>query len=132
MKKIYFICTGNACRSQIAEGYAKILMPGWEVRSAGVEVHGLNPYAVRVMAEDGFDISQQESKLIDPNYFVACDVIVTLCGDVLDKCPVIPANLTHYHWNLSDPAKTHGDDAEILTSFRKTQALIKAHIQEII
>ena len=70
MKKIYFLCTGNSCRSQMAEGYAKELFPSeFEIRSAGVEKHGLNKNAVQVMAEDGVDISQQYSKLIDLNYF---------------------------------------------------------------
>lgn len=67
MKKIYFLCTGNSCRSQMAEGYGKILLKDkYEVKSAGIEKHGLNPYAVKAMAEDGVDISQQKSKLIDP------------------------------------------------------------------
>ena len=89
MKKIYFLCTGNSCRSQMAEGYAKKILPAnkFKIESAGVETHGLNPMAVKVMAEDGVDISKQYSKLIDLQYFNMADVIITLCGDARDKCP---------------------------------------------
>ena len=82
MKKVYFLCTGNSCRSQMAEGYAKVLLKGkYEVQSAGIETHGLNPNAVKVMAEDGIDISNQSSKLIDPDYLKAPVLVITLCGD---------------------------------------------------
>ena len=84
MKKVYFLCTGNSCRSQIAEGYGHKILEGWEVRSAGIETHGLNPRAVKVMAEEGIDISSQKSELIDLDYFNECDLIITLCGDALD------------------------------------------------
>lgn len=91
MKKVYFLCTGNSCRGQMAEGYAKVLLKGkYEVRSAGIETHRLNPNAVKVMAEDGIDISNQSSKLIDPDYLNAADlVIITLCGDARNRCPVL-------------------------------------------
>ena len=75
MKKIYFLCTGNSCRSQMAEGYARSILASdiYEIKSAGVETHGLNPNAVKVMAEDGVDISSHYSKLIDLNYFNTVD-----------------------------------------------------------
>ncbi|MDT2425024.1 arsenate reductase/protein-tyrosine-phosphatase family protein, partial [Enterococcus avium] len=101
MKKIYFLCTGNSCRSQIAEGYAHGLLPEdqFEIRSAGIETHGLNPKAVQVMAEDDIDISKQTSDLLDMGYFNEADLIITLCGDAKDKCPVIPKGKEHFHWN---------------------------------
>ncbi|WP_458118088.1 arsenate reductase/protein-tyrosine-phosphatase family protein, partial [Lactococcus lactis] len=77
MRKIYFLCTGNSCRSQIAEGYGHKLLKDWEVKSAGIETHGLNPRAVQVMAEEDIDISQQKSELIDIDYFNSCDLIIT-------------------------------------------------------
>lgn len=132
MKKIYFLCTGNSCRSQIAEGYGHKFLEGWEVRSAGVETHGLNPRAVEVMAEDGVDISNQKSELIDIDYFNSCDLIITLCGDALDKCPTIPKGITHEHWDLQDPARVSGTDDEILEAFRKTRDLIKVQVKKLI
>ncbi|MBU7556062.1 arsenate reductase (thioredoxin) [Weissella paramesenteroides] len=134
MKKIYFICTGNSCRSQIAEGYAKLYFANQNVviRSAGVETHGLNPRAVAIMQEDGIDISQQTSDLIDLDYFNQCDLIVTLCGDARDKCPVIPKTSKHLHWDLPDPARATGSDEEIMAVFRQVRNEIKQRVQELI
>lgn len=131
MKKLYFLCTGNSCRSQIAEGYGHQLLEGWEVRSAGIETHGLNPRAIEVMAEDGIEISKQKSELIDMDYFNNCDLIITLCGDALDKCPMIPKGVNHEHWDLQDPARVSGTDAEILEAFRNTRDLIKEQVEKL-
>ena len=117
MKKIYFLCTGNSCRSQIAEGYGHVFLKDWEVRSAGIE--------------DGIDISAQKSELIDMTYFNDCDLIITLCGDALDKCPMIPKSVSHEHWDLQDPARVVGTEADILTEFRKTRDLIKEQVQNL-
>lgn len=132
-KKIYFLCTGNSCRSQMAEGYAHELLPisDFEIRSAGIETHGLNPRAVKVMAEDGIDISKQQSSLIDMNYFTQADLIVTLCGDAKDKCPAIPAGVSHVHWDLQDPAQATGSEEAILSEFRKTRDMIKIKVSEM-
>lgn len=134
MKKIYFLCTGNSCRSQMAEGYAHYYLDPkeFEIRSAGIETHGLNPRAVLVMAEDNIDISMQTSDLIDLDYFNAADLIVTLCGDAKDKCPVIPKGVTHEHWDLPDPAKATGTEEEIMQAFRKTRDDIKTRVQKIV
>ena len=131
MKKVYFLCTGNSCRSQIAEGYGHKNLEGWEVRSAGIETHGLNPRAVKVMAEEGIDISSQKSELIDLDYFNECDLIITLCGDALDKCPMIPKRVNHEHWDLQEPACAIGTETEILAEFRKTKDLIKEKVKMI-
>lgn len=132
MKKIYFLCTGNSCRSQIAEGYAKkYLNSKWEIRSAGVESHGLNPKAVAVMKEAGIDISTQTSDLIDLDYFNQSDMIITLCGDAADKCPMIPKENTHLHWDLEDPAKAVGTEEEIMTAFRNTRDEIERRMIEL-
>lgn len=134
MQKIYFLCTGNSCRSQMAEGYGCALLPRdqFEVKSTGIETHGLNPKAVAVMAEDGVDISQQTSDLIDATYFQEADLIVTLCGDAKDKCPRIPPAAAHLHWDLQDPAKAQGSEAEIMAAFRETRDLVKAHVLELL
>ncbi|HFM6202710.1 TPA: arsenate reductase (thioredoxin) [Enterococcus faecium] len=133
MKKIYFLCTGNSCRSQIAEGYArKYLSPSmFEIRSAGIETHGLNPRAIKIMAEDGVDISKQTSDLIDRDYFTQADLIITLCGDAKDKCPAVPNNHEHLHWDLKDPAQAVGSEEEILTEFRKVREGIKRKVLDL-
>ncbi|AUJ29478.1 MAG: arsenate reductase (thioredoxin) [Liquorilactobacillus hordei] len=127
MKKIYFLCTGNSCRSQMAEGYARVLLPQneFEIRSAGVEVHGLNSDAVKVMLEDGVDISGQYSKKIDVDYFKSADLIITLCGDAKDKCPVISAETQHLHYPLADPVNAVGSYEERLDVFRNVRDKIK-------
>ena len=133
MKKIYFLCTGNSCRSQMAEGYGHHFLPAdhFEVRSAGIEAHGLNPRAVAVMAEDGVDISQQTSQVIDPDYFASADLIVTLCGDARDNCPVIPPTTEHQHWDLIDPARAEGTEAEIMAVFKATRVDIKRRVRAL-
>ncbi|KRL35312.1 arsenate reductase [Liquorilactobacillus uvarum DSM 19971] len=133
MKKIYFLCTGNSCRSQMAEGYAKsILSPDiFEIESAGIETHGLNPNAVKVMAEDGVDISSHYSKLIDLKYFNTSDLVITLCGDAKDKCPMLPPKKKSLHWPLSDPAQATGTLEEQLEVFRKVRDEIKKLIIDL-
>lgn len=129
MKKIYFLCTGNSCRSQMAEGYARKYLNGhYEVQSAGVEVHGLNPLAVEAMAEDGVDISNQTSTLIDPAYYQSADLIITLCGDARDRCPAIPTKAKKLHWPLPDPAQASGSREEKMAVFRQVRDEIKQRV----
>ena len=105
-KTIYFLCTGNSCRSQMAEGWAKKhLGDEWEVKSAGIEAHGLNPNAVKAMSEAGVDISKQTSDIIDPEILNNANLVVTLCGDAADKCPMTPPHVKREHWGFDDPAK---------------------------
>lgn len=133
MKKIYFLCTGNSCRSQMAEGYGHLFLDAaqYEIRSAGIERHGVNPKAIQVMAEDGVDISHQTSDLIDPDYFDQADLIITLCGDARDKCPVIPASANHQHWDLPDPAQAEGTEDEVLAVFRKVRDDIRKRVKAL-
>ena len=129
MKKIYFLCTGNSCRSQMAEGFARQLLgPEWHIASAGVETHGLNARAVVVMNEVGIDISHQYSKLIDVDYLNHCDLVVTLCGDARDRCPITPPSVKKLHWPLPDPAQAAGTEEEQLTVFRAVRDQIKQRI----
>ncbi|MGS1167967.1 arsenate reductase (thioredoxin) [Enterococcus faecium] len=134
MRKIYFLCTGNSCRSQIAEGYGKAILPTdeFEIKSAGIEQHGLNPRAVQVMAEEGIDISTQTSDLIDMDYFNQAALIITLCGDAKDKCPVIPKGIKHVHWDLEDPAKATGTEEEIINKFREIRDDIKSRVANLL
>lgn len=104
-KIIYFLCTGNSCRSQMAEGWAKKLLGNeWEVYSAGIEAHGVNPNAMKAMKEIGIDISEQTSDLINTEILNSATLSVTLCGDAADKCPMTPPHVQREHWGFDDPA----------------------------
>ena len=127
--KLYFLCTGNSCRSQMAEGFARELLGAdWEVASAGIEAHGVNPLAVQVMAEVGIDLRQQQSKVIDPAYLQACTLVVTLCGDARDRCPVTPPAVRKQHWPLPDPAQATGTPAERIAVFRAVRDQIRQRV----
>jgi arsenate reductase len=116
----------------MAEGFAKRFFgPDWRIASAGVETHGLNPRAVTVMAEAGVDISKQYSKLIDDAYLQSTDIVVTLCGDARDKCPVTPPSVTRLHWPLPDPAAVSGTDAVVMNAFRSVRDEIKRRVQDL-
>ncbi len=129
-KSIYFLCTGNSCRSQIAEGWAKKhLGDEWEVKSAGIEAHGLNPKAVKAMEEVDIDISNQQSDVIDPETFNTADLIVTLCGDAADKCPITPPHVKREHWGFDDPAKAEGTEEEQWAVFQRVRDQIGERIQ---
>jgi arsenate reductase len=132
MPQIYFLCTGNSCRSQMAEGFAKHLLgPDWRIASAGLEAQGLNPKAVEVMAEKGIDISGQRSKVIDLAYLNSSDFVVTLCGDARDRCPVVPGTVKKIHWPLPDPAKAQGNAGEVLAVFRRVRDQIGVRVIDL-
>lgn len=129
-KTIYFLCTGNSCRSQMAEGFAKkILGDRFNVYSAGIEAHGLNPKAVEVMKEKGIDISKQTSDVIDPEILNKADYVITLCGDARDKCPMTPPHVHRAHWGFDDPAKAEGTEEEVWAVFRRVRDQIEERIQ---
>jgi len=131
MKKLYFLCTGNSCRSQIAEGFGKkYLGSEWEVRSGGIEAHGLNPNAVKAMAEVGIDISNQLSETIDLEYLNHADLVVTLCGDAEDRCPMTPPQVKREHWGFNDPAKATGSEEEVWQVFQEVRDAIGKRIEE--
>lgn len=130
-QKIYFLCTGNSCRSQMAEGWAKTLLGDeWEVRSAGIEAHGLNPLAVKAMAEVGIDISNQKSELIDMDFLNQATIAVTLCGDAADRCPMTPPHVRREHWGFDDPAKAEGTDEEVWAVFQRVRDEIGERIRK--
>ena len=129
-KILYFLCTGNSCRSQMAEGWGKkVLGDEWEVFSAGIETHGLNPNAMQAMHEIGIDISTQTSDLIDVNLLNDATLVVTLCGDALDNCPVIPSHVKHEHWGFDDPPKAKGTEAEKWAVFQRVRDEIGAKVE---
>ncbi len=121
-KTLYFLCTGNSCRSQIAEGWGKVyLNEEWNIYSAGIEAHGLNPNAVKAMSEVGIDISNQTSDIIDLDILNHADFVVTLCGDAADKCPITPPHVRREHWGFEDPAKAQGTEAEKWAFFQRVR-----------
>ncbi|KGA96008.1 arsenate reductase [Alkalihalobacillus alcalophilus ATCC 27647 = CGMCC 1.3604] len=129
-KTIYFLCTGNSCRSQMAEGFAKqFLASEWDVYSAGIEAHGLNPNAIKAMKEVDIDISNQTSDVIDREILNHADLVVTLCGDAADKCPTTPPHVKRDHWGFDDPAKAEGTDQEKWAFFQRVRDEIGARIQ---
>lgn len=129
-KTIYFLCTGNSCRSQMAEGWAKkYLGDDWNVHSAGIEAHGLNPNAVKAMEEAGIDISAQISDIIDPTLLHEADFVVTLCGDAADKCPATPPQVRREHWGFDDPAKAQGTEEEKWAVFQRVRDQIGERIE---
>ena len=145
MEKILFLCTGNSCRSQIAEGFAKeILADIANIRSAGTQADGLNleaisimleikvnPNAIKTLKEIGIDISDYKPKTINVNRLNEFDLIITLCEDAKDKCPILNEGIKHIHWNLKDPAKFKGVDLEIMSQFGKLRDLILSKIKEL-
>ncbi|WP_339234483.1 arsenate reductase (thioredoxin) [Oceanobacillus sp. FSL W7-1281] len=129
-KTIYFLCTGNSCRSQMAEGWAKKhLGDAWEVKSAGIEAHGLNPNAVKAMQEVNIDISNQTSDMIDSEILNNADFVVTLCGDAADKCPMTPSQVKRDHWGFDDPAKAQGNEEEKWAVFQNVRDQIGERIK---
>ncbi|WAH38148.1 arsenate reductase (thioredoxin) [Alicyclobacillus dauci] len=126
---IYFLCTGNSCRSQMAEGWARTLGGDKiEVYSAGIETHGLNPLAVAAMKDAGVDISHHTSDLIDPEILNRSDYVITLCGDANDRCPVTPPHVNRLHWGFEDPAKATGSEEDVTAKFREVRDAIKNRI----
>ena len=133
MRSILFLCTGNSCRSQMAEGFAKKYFASlWSVESAGIEAHGLNPKAVEVMAEVGIDISRQKSKRVDELGDFKPDVVVTLCGDANENCPLYPGSVKREHWDLPDPAKATGSDEEVAAVFRSVRDNIERLVSKLV
>ncbi|OCS89223.1 arsenate reductase (thioredoxin) [Caryophanon latum] len=127
---LYFLCTGNSCRSQMAEGFAKKYLPNWNIYSAGIEAHGLNPNAVKAMADVGIDITKQTSDIIDEQLLHRATLVVTLCSDAADKCPVTPSHVRREHWGFDDPAKATGTDEEKWRIFESVRDAIEMRIQQ--
>jgi arsenate reductase len=131
--KILFLCTGNSCRSQIAEGWTRELAGSdITVQSAGIEAHGKNPRAIAVMQEVGVDISQQESTRLTDDMLAAADVLVTMCGHADEHCPALPAGINKIHWPVEDPARATGSDELVMQVFRARRDDIRRRVQELL
>ena len=128
-----FLCTGNSCRSQMAEGFARQLGKGLiEAHSAGLMAAGVHPRAITTMRELGIDIAGQKSKEIDADLLRTMDVVITLCGNAEESCPYTPPEITRLHWPVRDPVGTAGTDEEIMREFRRARDEIKIKVEEFI
>jgi arsenate reductase len=131
MKNVLVLCTGNSCRSQIAHGYLEYFtrVQNVNVYSAGVETHGVNPKAIATMKEDGIDISNHTSNLIDEYLGVDFDYVITVCDNAKERCPYFPTKAQKFHHNFPDPAKATGTEEEINAEFRRVRQLIKDYCE---
>ncbi|MBI9039090.1 MAG: arsenate reductase ArsC [Bacteroidales bacterium] len=126
MKRILILCTGNSCRSQIGEGYLKhFLKDKAFVYSAGTETHGVNPMAIKVMKDDGIDISNHTSNNVFEYKNLDFDYVITVCDNAKEMCPYFPAKVKLIHQSFPDPAMAKGSETEIYTEFTKVRDMIK-------
>lgn len=127
------LCTGNSCRSQLAEGYLRHFAGGKaEVYSAGVERHGVNPRAIQTMAADGIDISGHTSNLMEEYLGIDFDFVITVCDNARERCPYFPSSARKFHHNFPDPAKAQGTEEEIRQAFDSVREEIKAYCRVFI
>ena len=128
MKKILILCTGNSCRSQIAEGYIRHFAKDHAyIYSAGIETHGVNSKAIFVMKEDGIDISDQTSNNINEYHDINFDYVITVCDNAKERCPFFPSTAQRFHYNFPDPAKASGTEEQVMEQFRKVRDQIKEY-----
>ncbi len=133
MKNILVLCTGNSCRSQIAEGYLRFYAQGKAmIYSAGIETHGVNPKAIQVMAEDGIDISNHTSNNVEEYLNIPFDDVITVCDNANENCPYLPGNFKRFHHNFPDPAKAKGTPEEVISEFRRVRDLIRDYSKNFI
>jgi arsenate reductase len=129
-RRVLFLCTHNSARSQIAEGYLRHLGgESFEVASAGTVARGVNPLAVRAMAEAGIDLSGHTSKTLDGFLRDRWDHVVTVCDDAGEACPVFPGAARRLHWSFDDPSSAQGTEVERLAVFRRVRDEIRARIE---
>jgi arsenate reductase len=133
MKKVLVLCTGNSCRSQIAEGYLSHFSKGKaEIYSAGIEKHGVNPKAVATMREDGIDISGHTSNNVNEYKNIDFDFVITVCDNAKENCPYFPSNAKKFHQNFPDPAKAIGTEEKIKQEFRRVRNMIKTYCRDFV
>ena len=132
-KKILVLCTGNSCRSQIAEGYLRHFANGKaEIYSAGIETKGVDPRAIATMKEDGIDISKHISNNIDEYRDFDFDFVITVCDNAKERCPFFPSKAEKFHYNFPDPAKATGTKKEILQEFCNVRQSIKNYCKQFV
>lgn len=133
MKQILVLCTGNSCRSQMAEGYLRHFANGKvKIYSAGIETHGVNSRAIAVMREDGIDISHHTSNKIEEFKNLDFDYIITVCDNAKENCPYFPSTAKKFHHNFPDPAKLKGSEEDMIQQFRKVRDRIKIYCKKFI
>jgi arsenate reductase len=133
MKNILVLCTGNSCRSQMAEGYLRHFAGNKAaIYSAGIETHGVNPVAMEVMKEDGIDISKHTSNNINEYLNIPFDYIITVCDNAKENCPFFPSNAEMFHQNFRDPARAGGSDKERKKAFIQVRNEIKEYCRNFI
>lgn len=131
--KVLVLCTGNSCRSQIAEGYLRFFANDRaEIYSAGVETHGVNPRSIATMKEDEMDISNHTSNHIDEYHNIDFDFVITVCDNAKERCPFFPTKAKKFHYNFPDPAKATGTEEEVMTQFRQVREQIKAYCKQFV
>ncbi len=132
-KKILVLCTGNSCRSQIAEGYLRHFANGKaEIYSAGIETHGVNPKAIITMLEDEIDISTHTSNNVEEYNAIEFDFVITVCDNAKENCPYFPSKAKKFHYNFPDPAKAIGTEEEIMEQFKIVRELIKKYCKDFV
>lgn len=133
MLTVMFLCTGNSCRSQMAEGFLREYGKGlFEVHSAGLMASRVHPRAIAVMKEIGIDISGQQSKEIDPELLRTMDIVITLCSNAEESCPWTPPQIKRLHWPIKDPVGAVGTEEQIMNEFRRARDEIKQRILRFI
>lgn len=133
MKKVLVLCTGNSCRSQIAEGYLKYFANGKaEIYSAGIETHGVNPKAIETMSADSIDISNHTSNNVDEYTNIDFDYVITVCDHAKESCPYFPTKAIKLHYNFPDPAKVKGTEEEVKAEFASVRNLIKSYCENFV
>lgn len=133
MKKVLVLCTGNSCRSQLAEGFLRHFAEGSaEIYSAGIETHGVNPKAIAVMAEIGIDISSHTSNNVSEYSGIEFDYVITVCDNAKESCPYFPTKAKKLHHNFADPAKATGNEQEIMDAFRAVRQEISDYAQKFV
>jgi arsenate reductase (thioredoxin) len=133
LKNILVLCTGNSCRSQMAEGYLRFFAGNKAiVYSAGIETHGVNPRAIETMKEDGLDISNHTSNNVNQYRDINFDYLITVCDNAKERCPVFPSNAIKFHYNFPDPAKAIGSENDIKQQFAEVREMIKKYTKAFV
>jgi arsenate reductase len=131
MKNILVLCTGNSCRSQIAEGYFRYFAGHRaNIYSAGIQTHGVNPKAIQVMEEDSIDISGHTSNNVEEYTGIPFDYVITVCDNANENCPYLPGSFKRFHHNFPDPAKATGTPDEVMNAFRHVRNMIKDYSRD--
>jgi len=133
MKNVLVLCTGNSCRSQIAEGYLRHFAGDKaKIYSAGIETHGVNPKAIEIMKRDGIDISKHTSNNINEYLGINFDFVITVCDNAKESCPYFATKAVKLHYNFPDPAKAKGTEDEVMEQFRNVREMIRKYIQNFV